>query len=514
VGGLALSGLAAACVSASPALGLTAGPPSVLQVGQIGRQDVPVRPGSEPDTLVEPDVAVSPVDPNIAVGVSHDGRYPDGGAVGIETMWTHDGGATWHHQPLPGVTATTGGEATWQRASDPVVAFAADGTVYVSTLVFNTGCDTGVLVSKSTNGGMTFGTPMTAHRSAICDISDDKNWLVVDTSPTSRHHGRLYQFWTPFLTDMFGNPDGSPQALVYSDDGGGTWSAPVSVSAPHANTQNSQPMLKPDGTVVDSYIDYGPNGSAEGPEAAEARAAAHRTDAPAPRGAKPTATTASAYPALVSKISTDGGARWVSGGVITRDLGDGPPGFRCCLPSAIADPVSGQLYATWNSVTATKVKLSTSTDGKKWSAPVVVNRPDPSLLGVSADVSAHDRTVSVAFGLTNANTTTGRFGRQFVATSRDGGKQFLPPTPVGPQIDYRFAAVAGGIFPGDYIGTAMATSRLYAVWAVSSSPPSAGATYHQVIYGASFDTQRSPVRAHTSADAQTSAPERTAVTQP
>ncbi len=286
-GGFALAaGVAGVCFVVGPVLALTPGPPSVLNVAQIARQDVPVLPGSEPDTLVEPDVAVSPLDPLVAVAVAHDGRYPDGGAVGIETSWTHDGGATWHHKPLPGVTVTTGGDATWERASDPVVAFASDGVVYVSTLVFNVGCDSAVLVSKSTDGGQTFAKPTTAHRSATCDISDDKNWLVVDTSAASAHRGRLYQFWTPFLTDLFGNPDGSPQALVVSDDAGATWSAPVNVSAPHANTQNSQPMLKPDGTIVDSYLDYGPNGSAEGPEAAGARAA-HRTAAPAPRVATP-----------------------------------------------------------------------------------------------------------------------------------------------------------------------------------------------------------------------------------
>ena len=60
IGGLA----AAVAVAAGPAMALQPGPPSVLHVGQIGRQDVPVLPGSEPDTLVEPDIAVSPVNPD------------------------------------------------------------------------------------------------------------------------------------------------------------------------------------------------------------------------------------------------------------------------------------------------------------------------------------------------------------------------------------------------------------------------------------------------------------------
>ncbi len=125
----------------------------------------------------------------------------------------------------------------------------------------------------------------------------------------------------------------------------------------------------------------------------------------------------------------------------------------------------------------------------------MVNRPDKAQLGVSSDVSAYDGTVTVAYGLTNAATGSGRFGRQFVATSRDGGRHFAPPTAVGPQIDYKYAAVADGIFPGDYVGTAITKGRLYAVWAVSSKPPTSGAKYHQVIYGASFDTNRTPVEA-------------------
>ena len=41
----------------------------------------------------------------------------------------------------------------------------------------------------------------------------------------------------------------SPQWVSWSDDRGATWSTPVPVTAPHANTQDSQPMLRPDGTL-------------------------------------------------------------------------------------------------------------------------------------------------------------------------------------------------------------------------------------------------------------------------
>jgi hypothetical protein len=461
---------------------------AVVHASQIARQDVPALPGSEPDTLVEPDVAVSPVNSRVAVAVSHDGRYPDGGAVGIETAWTSDGGASWHHRPLPGVTATTGGSATWARASDPVVAFAADGSVYVSTLVFNLGCDTGVVVSRSTNGGKTFGAPVFAHRSNLCEVSDDKNTLLVDTSPSSPHRGRLYQFWTPFLTDLFGNADGSPQALVFSDDHGRTWSQPVSVTSPHANTQNSQPMLLRNGTLVDAYIDYGPNASDEGSEAAAARTghrqAAAQSAAPAVRF----------VPVFTTAVSTDGGLTWHPGGNITRDLGDGPPGFRCCLTSGTSDPITGRLYAAWNAVDTTKVKLSSSTDGKKWSKPVTVNRPTAAALGVNADVSAYRGSVAVSYGVTNTNTKNGRFGRQLLSLSRDAGGHFLDPVILGPRTNYAYAAQSRGIFPGDYIGTAMTGGRLYTVWMVAGTPPATSAKYHQVMWAAVLDTNPAPAR--------------------
>ena len=48
----------------------------------------------------------------------------------------------------------------------------------------------------------------------------------------------------------FGNPDGSPQAVVWSDDHGRTWSSPVNVTAPQATTQNSQPMIAHNGAIA------------------------------------------------------------------------------------------------------------------------------------------------------------------------------------------------------------------------------------------------------------------------
>ena len=68
--GVALGPLAGAAASTGAAsTGNAVSPPSVLSVSRIAVQDVPALPGSEPDTLVEPDVAVSPRDSRVAVAV-------------------------------------------------------------------------------------------------------------------------------------------------------------------------------------------------------------------------------------------------------------------------------------------------------------------------------------------------------------------------------------------------------------------------------------------------------------
>ena len=450
-------------------------PPVVTHVGQIDRQDIPPLPGSEPDTLVEPDVAVSPLNPDIAVAAAHDGRYPDGGAVDISYAWTHDGGATWHHAPLPGITKSAGG--TWDRASDPVVAFGPDGSVYISVLAISLDCPSGVTVSRSTDGGKTFGAPVLAHYSASCDYSDDKNFLAIDNGRHSPHYGRLYQFWTPFIYDADGNNTASIQVVRWSDNHGRTWSPTVNVSAADRFSQNSQPMIKPDGTIVDAYLDYGTAAGEEGPESR----IGEDTDVRAtPAADAPPADT------VVARTSHDGGATWSASATITTQAGEGPEGIRCCLPSATADPISGRLFAAWISPASDAVMLSQSFDGTHWSAATrVTPQPSTGRDYVNVDVAAYRGQVFVADSTRNTTVQDGRFVRQQLSVSADG-RQFGVPITLGPRSDLNYAAEAGGKFPGDYMGTAATRGRVYAVWCRSSAPADPSATYHQTVYGATL----------------------------
>jgi hypothetical protein len=196
---------------------------------------------------------------------------------------------------MPGLTKAVGG--IYDRASDPVVAFGADGSAYVSSLVFDVTCPTAVAVSRSTDGGATFGPPVLAQHSNTCAVSDDKNWLVTDTQPNSPFFGRIYQFWTEFLANGT-----SPQVVRWSDDQGTTWSGTHMVD-PKDFAQNSQPFVQPDGVVTDTYLFAGHklgNGTRQG-------------------FILPAGTAAGSGVSIVARTSFDGGATWAKPAVVARN---------------------------------------------------------------------------------------------------------------------------------------------------------------------------------------------------
>jgi hypothetical protein len=448
-------------------------PPAVLHVGEIDQQDVAPRGNCEPDTLVEPDVAVSPFNANIQVAVAHDCRFASGGAVDISYAWTHDGGAHWHHAPMPGLTKAVGG--VWDRASDPVVAFGPDGSVYVSALVFDTGCPGGVAVSRSTDGGATFGPPVLVQKSTTCTVSDDKNWLVVDNQRGSPFYGRLYQFWTEFLSTSSGRSIGVPQVVRWSDDHGQHWSATHFVTPQDESTQNSQPVIEPNGSVVDTYMFFGTQRAGAG------QPAIIREHGPSARPA------AGSGVRLVARTSFDGGATWSARTLIASNIGGGPAGIRCCLALTAGDPATGHMYAVWNANgpgILDPVELSTSADGRHWTPPVQVTPGrSPSIQYINAAVAVTGGRVFVTYGARNTAVQGGNIVQQELTWS-DNGTTFATPVALGPPSNLTYAAVAGGKFPGDYTGLSATASRVTAAWCVSSKPPNPAATYHQTLYAA------------------------------
>ncbi len=119
---------------------------------------------------------------------------------------------------------------------DPTAACTDPGTFYYASLLIDFGpFTTGASVSKSSDGGLTFGDPVKVVEKDLETHFIDKEWIAAD--PTNPN--RLYVSYGDF--DGSGSicgadPDGFPIfregiELVRSDDGGVTWSAPSVIAS-------------------------------------------------------------------------------------------------------------------------------------------------------------------------------------------------------------------------------------------------------------------------------------------
>ena len=170
------------------------------------------------------------------------GRIYDGGACAIGFSTSTDNGATWTSGLLPGLTKYAGG-GTYDRATDAAVAYDASHNIWmISSLVLTEAGGVkgvGIKTSRSTDGGLTWGTPV-AIPSTAGMISPDKNWIVCDNTATSPFYGNCYTEWDD-------NGAGNRMEMSRSTDGGLTWSVATTNSA---GIIGGQPVVRPDGTVI------------------------------------------------------------------------------------------------------------------------------------------------------------------------------------------------------------------------------------------------------------------------
>jgi hypothetical protein len=125
------------------------------------------------------------------VSAFQEGRFFDGGASDIGFTTSIEGGRTFVHGNLP-ITVFSGG--SYDRASDASVAFDAKHHVWlISSLgIRTTGTPPAitvadVIVNRSTDGGLTWSKPV-----VVAPGNLDKNWTVCDNTPTSPFYGNCY----------------------------------------------------------------------------------------------------------------------------------------------------------------------------------------------------------------------------------------------------------------------------------------------------------------------------------
>src|SRR5579864_3462042 len=297
---------------------------------------------------------------NTIVGAFHVARIPGPGWGSGDVGWSTstDGGKTWKHGVLPGLTVNyKNGSYKW--AADPSVAYDAKHKQWmISTLPLagqsNSGLIGDVAVSRSPDG-IHWGKPIIIDKTH----EDDKNWTTCDNTPKSPFYGNCYTEWDQAF--------GSQELLMStSHDGGLTWSPGVP-SADGAVGLGGEPVVQPNGTVIVPFSGGG----------------------------------------IDAFRSTDGGKTWsttvaISSPVTHQENG----GIRAFvdLPSVAVDG-AGRVYVVWwdcsfrSGCSSNDIVMSTSTDGKKWSAMPMRIPIDPKkstvdhfIAGIGADHATSGKT--------------------------------------------------------------------------------------------------------------------------
>ena len=429
----------------------------------------------------EQNITVNPTNTSNVVTSAND--YRNGFQALIYTSF--DGGNSFANVALPGWDPASGGQGLFthvQAGGDPVLAFAADGTLYYSALVYDFSqpnhTPSGVAVAASRDGGQSWSAPVMVHFEASNNFFNDKEWIVAGTG------GDVYVTWTVFKAAKPKGYISSNIVMSISHDHGATWSDPIPVSdSAHPYDQGSQPAVAPDGTI---YVAY------EGNQASDVN-----------------------KDQIVLARSTDGGLTFanVELGRVYDDVNCYLPNvaqgrarlsfeqFRVnSFPSFAIDPSTGAMTVVWaddqgnagcggpnasfSGLTNNQVKMVTSNDGLTWTVPKTIT-------------SGADKAFP-AVAMNAGRTVVGYYTRSFspvpTATDHTCGRAFLDTTnPVNPVysdlnpvcLDYAISTsndafasqkrvssqssnpyvLFSGSFIGDYTGVAVdAQGKAYTVW--------------------------------------------------
>jgi hypothetical protein len=189
---------------------------------------------------------------NVIAGSNEIQRLP------MRAMYSTDGGATFTGVDLPLPPARTNNG--FDFGSDPGIAFDSSGNAYYSYIVVFFGKGGGIngtemAVAHSTDHGATWTATYFNPQTGNAQFND-KPMIAVDTG--SAHPNRVYVAWDNATGSSSSDKNGNNVLLSYSDDGGATFSTPVSVSGPFTGRTGgigADPYVTADGTVHVAWQD-------------------------------------------------------------------------------------------------------------------------------------------------------------------------------------------------------------------------------------------------------------------
>jgi hypothetical protein len=367
----------------------------------------------------EEDIAANPTDPSNLVAGQNDSRIGFN-HCGID--WSIDNGVHWgdllppfwQRLNAPAAPHTVFGGIgtghTYDAASDPTVAFDADGNAYFSCVLFDINDNaSAILVTQSpavAKGSFFFNVPSSGSNFVVTEdnqqgpghtatAAHDKEFIAADFYPSSPNKNNVYVTWTTF---EFANQCGQPhpsggycEAPIFgsmSTNGGRTWSPPEEISGasplcrfgnafnkqlnPNACNfdQGADPTALPNGDLVVAFN----NGNTPGLVNQQLAVVCH------PTGSTATSPmTAKLNCGDPTKVGDD-----VIAGEPQCDFGRGPeecipgPFIRTNdFPRISTNAQNGHVYVTWQDYRNGEydIQMSMSSDGgHTWSPEKTVNR--------------------------------------------------------------------------------------------------------------------------------------------
>jgi len=359
-----------------------------------------------------------------------------------------DGGSTWVRKCLPAIAGGSG-------LGDPMVGYDRLGNAFAG------GIQSGppgqvIVVSKSTNNGTTWGTPVVAAVPTLTNGgTTDKGWMEIDTFPSSPHVNCLYVSNT-----QFDNNNSSEISVSHSCDHGATWKTVVVDTKqiyPSQVDQFSDLAIGKNGTVYVTWMRCPATG--------------------------PTGDCGSTTAKMLFSKSTDGGGTWSAPvTMVSPKLApDSCGAFYGCLPNtservsnipAVAidnsiGPNAGHLYVVyynWDGVRMRVLVTHSADGGATWSAGV----------GVAPASVAHDQffpwlntsargTIGVTW-LDRRNDPANVKYDSFATFSGNGGTSFLGNRKLTTVMSDPFKDGFGSAFMGDYTGNGWDGATLFASW--------------------------------------------------
>jgi len=378
----------------------------------------------------ETSIAINPANPpNVIAGANEIQRLP------MRAMYSTDGGNTFTgvDLPLPPPRTNNG----FDFGSDPGVAFDSKGNAYYAYIIvfFSAGGSingTEMAVARSSDGGATWTATFFAPQTGEGQFND-KPMITVDT--TASHRDRIYVAWDNATGNSSSTKNGNNVVLSFSDDGGRSFSAPVSVSGNFTGKTGgigADPYVAPNGNIHVAWQDY-------------------------------------AHLVIADAVSTDGGATFSAPHVISLvgafQFNVAAQAVRGALVYPACGAFGTALYCSYmdGSDAASNVFVAKSTDGgATWSSKAMPAGGDQFNQWLAVDPS--NGSINVAYYDTGTHGATAT--RYTLARSTNGGKTYSATPIANAPTDESCCApsVNLGNQYGDYEGIAAFGGTVRPVW--------------------------------------------------